>query len=92
MILDYGRVKASPILNRETSAMGVSVKGHRQVLNLTQCLYIKGIPEARPQPIAQEVIQPVIAPVPVAAPVIVEQPVVQAPPVYETRERSASFL
>lgn len=40
MILDYGRVKGTPILNKTVHSMGVSMVAHRSVSNVFQCLYV----------------------------------------------------
>jgi len=41
LILDWGLKKSSPILNRACKAMGVSVKPHKQCLNVIQALYLE---------------------------------------------------
>jgi len=47
MILDWGRNgplgKQTPILKKDLSSVGISVKAHRMTVNLVQVLYVKGI-------------------------------------------------
>lgn len=68
LILDFGRTKGSPILNREVNGMGVSVLTHPQVMNLIQCLYTisVGVAVVTPAPVPVAVVTPPPAPVIVA--------------------------
>jgi hypothetical protein len=66
LLIDYGRTKSSPILNKTVHSMAVCVAAHRQVSNVIQCLYIQnviGAPGAvamQPQPMAQPMMQPMV--------------------------------
>ena len=42
LIMDWGAHQKSPILKRDVTKMGVSVKAHRRTGNLIQCLYVRG--------------------------------------------------
>jgi hypothetical protein len=70
LILDFGRSKNSPILNREVNGMGVSVLTHPQVMNLIQCLYTVNVEVAvvtqAPVPVAPMPAPVIVAPVPPA--------------------------
>ena len=52
LIMDWGVAQRSPILRREVTKMGVSVKAHRRTGNLIQCLYVKGGEVAVVTPVA----------------------------------------
>lgn len=42
MILDFGKNKSSPLINRNVHSMGLCVGTHRQCTNLINCLYVVG--------------------------------------------------
>ena len=45
LILDWARegdhANKSPVIDRDTNSMGVSLKSHKKTINLIQCLYVK---------------------------------------------------